>query len=1028
MALYSKQSISDLVLLSKIDESSILATLKARHAINDIYTYIGNVLLSVNPFKSLNIYGDAYISKYRGRYMYEHPPHIYAIAEESITAVRSNHVNQCVIISGESGAGKTEASKLFMQYIAAVSSDMSEIKRIKDQILQTSAVLESFGNACTRKNSNSSRFGKYMEIAFNFRSDPIGGTVSNFLLEKSRVVQVSEGERSFHIFYQLTRGANALIKTQYFLEAPEYFNYLSKSKYTEVKGTNDKDDFKMTLGSLAAMDIPTDVVSEILRVISAILWIGQIQYVKSGDNAVIVDTDDAVGKVSNLLQCKPEQLRSAFLFRSVNAGREAAIQTPLDLDQGYFTRDAFAKLVYDRLFSWIIQRINTTIAAPDAETVAKIGILDIYGFEVFTTNSFEQLCINYANEKLQQVFIARTLQAEQQEYDVEGISWQHIEYFDNKIVVDLIEKKPYGILAYLDEACMIPKGTVATFISSLTDAFSTHDHLSMPKQLGQVFTIAHYAGNVTYDADLFLIKNKDLVWSDLLELGENCDLTIMKTMFFKESGSANQKRPLTAGAQFKVQVNQLADKLNSCQPHYIRCIKPNEEKRTGYVDEPMVLHQIKYLGLLENVRVRRAGFAYRMEYSRFLARYKMLSPATWPIYNKEASQGTRLILQEMKVAESSQFVMGKTKVFIREPISLFALEEFRSRRLQDLATLIQKVYRSWVARKYYKELRERAVGLFGDQKLRRVKSFNRNYFGDYEGGSSQPSVEMLLTKNRDSRILFFDKVLKVNRRMKTQNRLLLLTENSLYNLTSKFKLKRKISLAEIQGISLSPYADNLMVVHVPNEYDYVYTCERKTEFVTALSDQYLIILDKKLPIRFTKHIAYTTKNKQKREILVELDPSLNDELLLEPIGSTIKVHVGNIPTVSATSVRSKQAGLPTGSGHIRRQSMNPGIILSQPANPQVPPRNSNVEYAVGLFDFNATDATEISFKKGDTLVVLQQLPDGWFQVDFNGKLGYAPGNHLKLTKPTSAAVIHNRQASRQHGALPKIKELFSKAT
>ncbi|CEP03515.1 IQ calmodulin-binding motif [Plasmodiophora brassicae] len=1034
--LYSKQAVSDLVLLTTIDENNILSTLKSRHASNEIYTYIGSVLLSVNPFKQLSLYGDAYISKYRGRYMYELPPHIYALAEDAINALRNNHTDQCVIISGESGAGKTEASKLFMQYIAAVSSNVSDIQRIKDQILQTSSVLEAFGNAATRRNTNSSRFGKYMEISFNFQSDPIGGSISNFLLEKSRIVQTGAGERSFHIFYQLTRGANATVKSQYFVEDPEYFNFLKASGSTVVKGYNDKDEFKMTLSSLAAMDIPAETVSEILRIVSAVLWLGQIEFTKAaekptGSNGALITIDDkdgAVKKVAELLKCSEADLRKAFLFRSVNAGKEASISKPLDLEQGNFTRDAFAKLVYDRLFQWIVRRINDTIA-PKAQAVAKIGILDIYGFEIFDYNSFEQMCINYANEKLQQVFIARTLQAEQAEYDAEGISWQHIDYFDNKVVVDLIEKKPYGILAYLDEACVVPKGDVSTFQKSLLDAFSSHKHWSTPKQLGTSFTIAHYAGNVTYNADLFLIKNKDLAWSDLLELGEHCSLDICREMFPAGEGVAvNQKRPLTAGSQFRIQVNQLSDKLNKCEPHYIRCIKPNDEKRPAFVDDAMVLHQIKYLGLLENVRVRRAGFAYRMEFERFLNRYKMLSPATWPTWNGDhISGGVREILTEMKLLENSQYVMGKTKVFIREPISLFTLEELRNRRLHDLATMIQKVYRSWIARKYYKELRERAIGLFGDRKMRRLKSFSRPFFGDYEGGATEPHVQSLLQKNGVSRILFFDKVLKINRRLKMQNRLLLLSETFIFNLTSKFKFKRRIHLSDITAISVSPLSDNVMVIHVSGEYDYVYSCERKTEFITALSDQFMAMKKVALEVQFNSRIEYSTKNHQVREILFESDPSVGEDVVFDPVNTTLKVRVGKIPVVSAKQVEAKrresharQSTLqPEKRGLQKTLSNSPGITAFTPKGSEGPV-NANaaaLDTAVALYDFKAADSSEISFAKGDTMTVLQKLPDGWFQVDLDGKLGYAPGNHVKLVK-TEPKV--RRQVSR-HGNLPQLR-------
>jgi len=1061
MALYSKDGVGDLVLLETVDEQSILSTLKRRYAKDLIYTHIGNVLLSVNPFKEIrDLYSEQQIGQYRGRAIFENPPHIFGLAEDTYRALCHEAEDQCVIISGESGAGKTEASKKIMQYIAAVTGSGAEIERVKNQLLRSNPVLEAFGNAKTQRNNNSSRFGKYMEIMFDYKGDPVGGRVQNFLLEKSRVISQLPDERSFHVFYGLLAGATAQQKQQLqLLSGPADYSYLNKNGCYTVERMDDREDWAECVAGMGAMGMTEAEIGHVRSILAAVLWLGNIDFVAEGADKSRVADQKPVEVVAQLLGCDKALLAQGMVQRTYSANKQDVL-TPLNADQAKYTRDALAKAIYFRLFDYIVARINTAIQTSDpsassggskkAKALRTIGVLDIYGFEIFVSNSFEQFCINFVNEKLQQVFIEKTIKSEQDEYAREGISWVPVSYFNNKIVCDLIEsKKPAGIIAFLDEECLLGKGTDLTFLEKIEQNLKGHKHFERPREKGKQaddFIVKHYAGDVRYNVANFLDKNKDLVWKDLLLIGESSNNPVLThpTMFPRGgAASASLARPVTAGSNFKTQVQTLMDTLSRCMPHYIRCIKPNELKKAAVFDDEMNLHQIRYLGLLENVRVRRAGFAFRQTFDRFVARYKMLCKQTWPSSaGMPATQACRAIMQELSISEGQQFQMGKSKIFVRQPVSLFTLEELRERKLHQLATLIQSIYRSYRARKWAREMREKSLGLFGRNKLRRRASVRRYYVGDYLRLAESPLIVKLLQKYKEtgvggvrggSTVLFADEIDKINRKAKTQRRVLLLTSQAVYNLgvaKDKFKENRRLSIRAISRVSVSKQADNFVVLHCASEYDYVVICERKTEFLTALADAFKTLTSSTLGIDFSDEITVANKNKSKQKIsfvkgsgqgvthaadkenivvtvgqldtvneaylkALEFVPMKRTDPKLKPKpGYVARSEPAKVRGISITGGQGQTAGSLYGAAGNKGAASSASAASARPAAAAAAAPKEL--WARAVEDFVGSDSRELTFNKGDELRILSQDESGWWSSERNGVLGYAPSTYLEI--------------------------------
>ena len=723
MAAQEEVGIGDLVLLDEITVEKVVDNLRIRFNGGKIYTYIGEVCVSINPYRSINIYNNEHINKYKDRELFENPPHIFAIADAVHREMKQQGRDTCIVISGESGSGKTEASKIIMKYIAAVTnlSGQQEIERVKDILIQSNSILEAFGNAKTNRNDNSSRFGKYMDINFNFKGDPIGGHVTNYLLEKSRVVYQQNGERNFHCFYQLLNGCSEgeLNKLRLVRDPAAYF-YVGAGNCNKAS-PNDKSDYKTVISAMSTLGFTQNEVQTIWNIIAGILHLGNITF-KLEEDKLSIANRTALNDTANLFSISPHELSTALTQRVIAAGGEVMQKTHTSTEAEY-GRDALAKAIYERLFTEIVSRVNNAINVNDTETYQRyrtvIGVLDIYGFEIFDVNSFEQFCINYCNEKLQQLFIELVLKQEQEEYQREGIAWQNIDYFNNQIICDLVEQPHKGIIAIMDEACLnVGKVTDEMLLEAMDKKLFDHKHYSsrqlkpMDKELLHKvqFKIKHYAGDVIYNINGCLDKNKDTLFQDFKRLLYNSRNSIISKMW--PEGAQNilktTKRPLTAGTMFRNSMILLVKNLTSKEPFYVRCIKPNEVKSPVVFDEERVNHQVRYLGLVENVLVRRAGFAYRQRYDTFLKRYKMISQYTWPNFRGGTDKdGVRTLMNEKGFNNDVKY--GHTKIFIRSPQTLFALEKARSDLIPSIVILLQKQWRGYLCRQKYKKMKAALV-------------------------------------------------------------------------------------------------------------------------------------------------------------------------------------------------------------------------------------------------------------------------------------------------------------------------------
>ncbi|KAI9144606.1 P-loop containing nucleoside triphosphate hydrolase protein [Paraphysoderma sedebokerense] len=899
----NKVGVEDMTLLTAIRNEAIFDNLEKRFREGEIYTYIGHVLISVNPFRELPIYTQSVLESYVDRNRLEMAPHVFAIAETMYRQMVGYQERQCVIISGESGAGKTEAAKKIMQYIASVSggSSNSQIQQIKDMVLATNPLLESFGNAKTLRNNNSSRFGKYLEIQFNSHGEPVGANVINYLLEKGRVVSQIKNERNFHIFYQFCAGASQEYRDTFGIGSADHYLFTCQSGCMTVNGMNDAEEYQDVLTAMKTIGIAKNEQDSIHRLLAAILWLGNISFVTTDneDQSQITDRD-ALDTVAYLLDVPVDFVEKSLCSRLVETNRGGrrgtSYEVPLNLTQATAVRDALAKAIYERLFDWIVARVNNAMRQR-GEAPLTIGVLDIYGFEIFDHNSFEQLCINYVNEKLQQIFIELTLKAEQEDYVAEGIKWTPIEFFNNKIVCDLIEeKRPPGVFSILNDSCATAHADSDAADRSFQQrlgSISSHPHFH---NRGDAFIIKHYAGDVIYEIRSMTDKNKDQLNRDLISLMQMSTNQFTKSLFPDEFDSDSKKRPPTASDRIKTSAQALVDTLMACTPSYIRCIKPNSNKSAKEFDEKMVLHQIKYLGLLENIRVRRAGFAYRQPAERFLERFYMLSRRT--CYAGEVSwtgdprKGCEIILNDSGIG-NEEWQIGRTKAFIKRPETLFELEAMRERYWHTMAIRIQRQWRKFIlfrhkcARKIqaawreskglnvYIQMRDYGHQVLSGRKERRRFSLisYRRYLGDYldvagNGGKALREVANLAASEL---IIFSEKIHILVSRMLRSNklspRILLLTDKYIYVIVTKIenniavqRVDRQIDIKSITHLSMSNLQDDFLVIHLGAESDLVLVNHFKTELAS-----YLVHLGNgRIKLAVASEIEYTNSKDQKK--------------------------------------------------------------------------------------------------------------------------------------------------------------------
>uniref|UniRef100_A0A673M2G2 Unconventional myosin-Id n=1 Tax=Sinocyclocheilus rhinocerous TaxID=307959 RepID=A0A673M2G2_9TELE len=617
---------------------------------------------------------------------------------------------------------------------------MANLKlRVKNMLLKSNCVLEAFGNAKTNRNDNSSRFGKYMDINFDFKGDPIGGHINNYLLEKDPVGKV---KCVFKCIFQLVKGApDAQLRSLHIQRDPTAYTYIKVGGQIKVlyhvQIKRDYYGWQAVTDAMKVIGFTTEEIQTVYKILATILHLGNLKFGSDGD-VTLIENSKLVSILGDLLSTKDENVEKALLYRTVATGRDVIDKQHTHQEASY-GRDALAKAIYERLFCWIVGRINDIIEVKnyDVRVHGKntvIGVLDIYGFEIFQNNSFEQFCINYCNEKLQQLFIQLVLKQEQEEYQREGIPWKHIDYFNNQIIVDLVEQQHKGIFAVLDEACMnVGKVTDEMFLQALNGKLAKHAHYTSRKlsptdknlEFDRDFRIRHYAGDVAYSVVGFIDKNKDTLFQDFKRLLYNSSNPVLKAMWPEGKLSITEvtKRPLTAATLFKNSMISLVENLASKEPYYVRCIKPNEVKSPLLFEHERCKHQVEYLGLLENVRVRRAGFANRQIYPRFLQRYKMISEFTWPNHDLPSDkEAVKRLLQGCGFEHDVAY--GKTKVFIRTPRTIFSLEEQRAEMVKRIVLFLQKVWRGTLARMHYRRMRA-ALIIIRAYRRYKVKSYIR---------------------------------------------------------------------------------------------------------------------------------------------------------------------------------------------------------------------------------------------------------------------------------------------------------------
>ncbi|KAI9996698.1 hypothetical protein PInf_014441 [Phytophthora infestans] len=742
--------VDDLTQLIELDETTILSALETRFAEHKIYTNTGAILLAVNPFQKIsNIYSKDTLAKYllsfesrsssmRNKGSDPMPPHIYQVAGEAYKAMMLglNGVmsDQSILVSGESGSGKTESTKFLMEYLAqagannlAASVMGKSVEGIAAKVLQTNILLESFGNARTLRNDNSSRFGKFIKLHFTSGGRLTGASIQTYLLEKVRLVSQSKGERNYHIFYEMAIGAAPAARKRWFLDPPKghtmppgdhgevtdatrqflHYRNLNQSEcYERRDGVKDSDMFRRVMDAMDIVGFTQVERAGIFDILAALMHIGNLSFEHDENSDRLGQSmGPGAGKsdlapsciwsrdaAATLMAVDATKLERALSVRRIRAGTDF-VSMKLSAAQANNARDALAKALYGRLFDWMVKNINHFLKMDDSEKAKGglhfIGILDIFGFEVFPKNSFEQLCINFANETLQQQFNDYVFKAEQREYESQGVDWKYIEFCDNQDCVNLISQRPTGILSLIDEECVMPKGSDTTLASKLYRACGSHPRFeaSRIQRARGLFTVVHYAGHVEYSSDGFLEKNKDVLHQEAVDmlvystredsftrvlcegLGGSRDRAKSSP---RQRAQTSKNRGASVGLQFKEQLTTLLETLQRTNPHYVRCLKPNELCKAGIYERERVLNQLRCNGVMEAIRVARAGYPIRLPLDVFVARYFSLKRTKNPLLAKK--QGTSFGLPDTDSDDGMAVASGEARELLKELLDVIPKE------------------------------------------------------------------------------------------------------------------------------------------------------------------------------------------------------------------------------------------------------------------------------------------------------------------------------------------------------------------
>ncbi|XP_037131844.1 myosin-7 isoform X2 [Syngnathus acus] len=726
--------IEDMAMFTFLHEPAVLFNLKERYAAWMIYTYSGLFCVTVNPYKWLPVYNQEVVVAYRGKKRSEAPPHIFSISDNAYQYMLTDRENQSILITGESGAGKTVNTKRVIQYFASIAAGSgkketgSEKKgTLEDQIIQANPALEAFGNAKTIRNDNSSRFGKFIRIHFAASGKLASADIETYLLEKSRVTFQLKAERDYHIFYQiLSQKKPELLEMMLITNNPYDYAFISQGE-TTVASINDADELMATDDAFDVLGFTQEEKNGIYKLTGAIMHYGNMRFKnKQREEQAEADGTEDADKVAYLMGLNSADLIKGLCHPRVKVGNEWVTKGQNDKQVSYAV-GALAKSVYEKMFLWMVIRINQSLDTKQPRQYF-IGVLDIAGFEIFDFNTFEQLCINFTNEKLQQFFNHHMFVLEQEEYKKEGIEWTFIDFgMDLQACIDLIEK-PMGIMSILEEECMFPKASDATFKAKLYD-----NHLGKSSNFQKPrivkgkpeahFALMHYAGTVDYNINNWLVKNKDPLNETVVGLFQKSNLKLLSLLFANYAGSdstadgGKAKGSKKKGSSFQTvsalhreNLNKLMTNLRSTHPHFVRCIIPNETKTPGAMENPLVMHQLRCNGVLEGIRICRKGFPNRILYGDFKQRYRILNPAAIPEGQFiDSKKGAEKLLGSLDI-DHNQYKFGHTKVFFKAGL-LGQLEEMRDDRLSLIITGIQSRSRGLLARMEYQKIVERRDAL-----------------------------------------------------------------------------------------------------------------------------------------------------------------------------------------------------------------------------------------------------------------------------------------------------------------------------
>uniref|UniRef100_A0A8B9Z9G6 Myosin VIIB n=1 Tax=Buteo japonicus TaxID=224669 RepID=A0A8B9Z9G6_9AVES len=705
----SVQGVEDMICLGDLHEAGMVHNLLIRHQEHKIYTYTGSILVAVNPYQLLPLYTVDQIRLYFNKRIGELPPHVFAIADNCYFNMKRNKRDQCCVISGESGAGKTESTKLILQFLAAVSGQHSWIEQ---QILEANPILEAFGNAKTIRNDNSSRFGKYIDIHFNHNGVIEGARIEQFLLEKSRVCRQAPEERNYHIFYCMLMGMNTEQKKMLNLGTASEYTYLTMGNCMSCDSRNDAKDYAHIRSAMKILMFSDSEHWDISKLLAAILHLGNVEFEAAVyDNLDCSDVMDSphFSIATKLLEVDSSELQNSLTNLSIIV-RGESVSRPLNIVQAADGRDAFVKGIYGRIFLWIVNKINSAIFNPNSQTPKdrrqSIGLLDIFGFENFSNNSFEQLCINIANEHLQQFFVHHVFKLEQEEYLAEHIAWNNIDFTDNRQALEVIALKPMNIISLIDEESKFPKGTDATMLVKINSLHGKSKVYIPPKSVHDTkFGINHFAGVVFYESKDFLEKNRDTLSANVMQAVHSSKNKFLREIF---QGLDTTKRLSTLGGQFKQSLEKLMKILEQCQPYFIRCIKPNDYKKPLLFDRDLCIKQLRYSGMMETIQIRKAGYPIRYSFEEFFERYRVLLP--WSLQEQNDARQSCICISEAVLGKDESWQAGKTKIFLKDHHDT-VLELQRQNILTDKVLLIQKVMRGLKDRKRFLKQRKSAVAI-----------------------------------------------------------------------------------------------------------------------------------------------------------------------------------------------------------------------------------------------------------------------------------------------------------------------------